>query len=188
MIYTTNIDAILNDKDFYTKPWVMLGTGPSLDQFDLKQADEYNVLAIYVASQVCPTTIHWCQDPIAYNDLFSVYPKMYTQPKPTKYLATRYINLSLSRKQYHYANEADRGYPTSWNVYPCGTSAATALRFLARSGIEQVKLYGFDGGIGTTSSLLPDTYREPHEHRKTDFGGELKELTDVAKAYSIKLI
>lgn len=193
------LDEIAKDHWFRKKPWILLGTGPSLDNFDYsKYKDTHNICGIYSACEVCDMVdLHWCQDPIAYNDLFSPERKIYSQcydPGASRYIVTRIWN----KDRYHpwpvvyYANESDTdgllGVNKAWHVYPCSTSAAVVIQFLGRHEISKIYTAGIDGGVGVTAKNLPTRYKESHEHVRTNFTIEVEELTKWASVYNIELI
>lgn len=189
------IDSITHDPWFYLKPWVLLGTGPSLNHY--KYSDAFNIMAIYTAAEVCDhIDILVCGDTIGYYDLWAKERLLFSNDfdhGKCRYIATRAVNAGHeNQKTVHWINEADlnfigNSYPNEY-VYPTTTSGAWAIQFLGRAGIKEVYTAGIDGGIGITSNRISLNYQEANEHRKTDFTGEKEELTNYATQYNINLI
>ncbi len=199
-MHLRNILDIIEEPWFHQKPWILLGTGPSLDRFDYqKYKDTHNIAAIYSAVDVCEKVdIHFLSDQLAYIELFGKVDHRFQlakeyNPDNCRYIATRIINAPGATPNtvyweydcdLKYLNEAKifPGYPT----FPCSNTSSLVAQFFGASRVRTIYTFGIDGGFGNTSPRINQNYRD--EATDVDFDVENSGLYGWSNRFGINLI
>lgn len=158
-----HIDTLAQE-DWFKRPWIMLGTGHTLDMFNQDEWDGYNIAAIYDAWYACKhvdvlfVSDDWTQRAFADG-------KYWQQPN-NRYVATRSINaknLTIETNVVFWDYTCDIDY---WGIrlfndrapYPCSNTSSFVTLWLGTMGVREIHTYGIDGGY-TLSSKVSDSYR-----------------------------
>jgi len=187
-----HIDTLAME-EWFTRPWLMLGTGPSLDKFDPKQWTDHNIAAIYDAFYACDT-VDILFDPDKWEDYGPHYP-MYNHAENIRYVGTRSINQRHIGDRtnvvmwdydcdYDYYNA--RVFPDI-RQYPCSNTSSFIVLWLGTMGVRQIKTYGIDGGRGV-STKVSDGYRSGTEGRTWNPDKENEGVFGHAASFGIEIV
>jgi hypothetical protein len=142
---------------FFTKPWILLGTGPSLDNFDYqKYKGTHNIAAVYDAAYACESVdIHFIADKQAFEWI-----------KPKGKVATRIINTNRNNDNtYFWEYDCDfliTGQTESLfigePVYRCSNSSSFVVMWMGMLGIKNLLTCGIDGGMGFSKWVSKEYY------------------------------
>jgi len=170
-----HIDTIAKE-DWFKRPWMLLGTGPSLDRFKPEEWRDHNIAAIYDAFYACDhVDILFAPDDWA-DPSYSDYP--YYRDVKNRYVATRGINAHNIGEQTNvvmwdydcdYTNYMVRIFPNI-QQYRCSNTSAFVVMWLGAMGVKKIKTYGIDGGRGY-SKHVSKSYLETsinNEHVNND--------------------
>ena len=152
----------LTKEPWFKQPWVILGTGPSLNNFDYENWKDYNIAAIYDAAFACEkvrvtfASDHWWgkTDHHAYFDR-------------SEYVATRIINSEIppfeNVRYWEYDCDVEqlggrRLFPEV-RTYPCSNTSSFIVYWLCFHGVKEIYTCGIDGGWGV-ADVVRDVYRE----------------------------
>lgn len=183
-----HLSTIVNEPWFTAKPWLVLGTGPSLDKFDYeREGEQYNIAAIYAAADVCGhVDLHFMSDEKSWDVVAE---------RPARYVATRTINLYWRVKNLlFFEYDCDVRQWTNGislfpgiNPYPCSNTSSFVMMFLGMSGVRNVYHYGVDGGYGN-SSRIDQRYIDLNEEKgPVNYDIENQGFFGHAQNYGIKL-
>lgn len=156
-----HIDTLASEP-WFQRPWIMLGTGPSLDRFQADEWSDHNVAAIYDAFYAAPKcdilfySDSWVKDTLPYLADGSA--------ASARYIAARAINAQFVHHFHRYDNvvmwdyDCDRTYYgvhlfTDRQPYPCSNTSAFIVLWLGTMGVREIKTWGIDGGWGVASSV-----------------------------------
>jgi hypothetical protein len=183
-----HIKEILQEGWFKSRPWLLLGTGPSLDRFDFDKYKDYNIAAVYSASDVCDRVdLHFISD----HDKNCI--EQYYTSKAI-YAATRSTN---NHYQHVYKNLLFWEYDCdvslyqngvkmfSEDPYPCSNTSSFAVMFLGRAGVKTIYTCGIDGGYGYSSRVNTEYIAE---NTGIDNDKENEGVYGHARNYGIELI
>ena len=185
-----HIDDIVSEK-WFTQPWVLLGTGSSLNRFDYNNWKNYNIAAIYDAAFACDkcrivfASDHW----VGNNDSHLLY------FQKTDIVATRIINSHFIDDKVHFWEyDCDveqlggrRLFPEK-RTYPCSNTSSFIIYWLGVHGIKTVYTSGIDGGWSIADVVSP-TYRDQaKEERGWHPDRENEGVYGHAEQYGMKLI
>lgn len=183
-----HISSIVSEPWFHAKPWLILGTGPSLDKFDYdKDGDKYNIAAIYAASDVCRhVDLHFMSDEKAWEVV---------DEKPARYVATRTINLYWRVKNLvFFEYDCDIQHWTNGislfpgiTPYPCSNTSSFVTMFLGMSGVKNVYHYGIDGGFGNSERVDKRYVALNDKHGRINYDIENQGFFGHARHYGMKL-
>jgi hypothetical protein len=158
-----HIDTLAT-KEWFNRPWILLGTGPSLDRYNPEEWRNHNIAAIYDAFYACDhVDILFAADPWN-NPVFSEY-GYWVDPK-NRYVATRGINAGRIGELTNvvmwdydcdYLYTQTRIFPDI-RQYPCSNTSSFAVLWLGTMGVKQIKTFGIDGGH-EYSKKCSETYR-----------------------------
>ena len=151
----------LTKAEWFKAPWVILGTGPSLNHFDYDKYKGYNIAAIYDAVFACENvritfaSDHWAGS----KNHFAYFPR-------SEYVATRIINSDHQGEKIRYWEyDCDveqlggrRLFPEV-RTYPCSNTSSFIVYWLCYHGIREIYTSGIDGGWGV-ADVVRDSYRE----------------------------
>ena len=170
------ISEIKSEAWFNSKPWLICGTGETLNKFTPDMIDKYNIWAIYVAIEITGYA-----DVFHYQDIdINYYPKDKPIPQPTnyRYSAIRPINhlvneggntiptypnaITLERQKYIYYT-GDIQYkgvhqPTNAEVFLTSNSTSFAFWFLSKMGVKEIYSLGIQDGSTGVAKGLNDMY------------------------------
>lgn len=171
-------ETIKDELWFKSKPWLIAGTGPSLDKYPNNSLEnKYNIVSIYNAADYLLSDLYFCLDDTYWQ---------YRTTNDYRYLVTRANNkIDYPENTLYIAvqnNEPIEGYDN----YPSQTSTAQAMEYLHRCGVDTIYTIGVDGGYGITSSNISPAYRELNT--RINFDDENKILYDRAKQLGVELI
>jgi hypothetical protein len=182
----------LRNEDWFNRPWLLLGTGHSLDNFNPKDWKDHNIAAIYDAYYACDYV-----DVLLVSDYWhdkTGYEEWYFKNKNIRYVATRsynivYIGINSNVVMWEY--DCDK---KNYNVnifhdveaYPCSNTSSFAVMWLGKMGVKEIKTFGIDSGKGM-SKYVTETYKNGTgiDH---DFTHENEGVYGHAQNYGIQLI
>jgi hypothetical protein len=186
----------LKQEAWFTRPWILLGTGPSLDRFNPKEWEGYNIAAVYDAYFACDFV-----DVLFVSDRWHNNPSIenwYWLNDNIRHVATRSVNVihigndsntvlwdyDCDVKEYHlrlFQNE----------LYPCSNTSSFAVLWLGKMGVKRIHTFGIDGGKGV-SKYVSEAYRKSiedyHEGLNYDFTHENGGVYGHANSYGIELV
>jgi hypothetical protein len=180
----------LTTEPWFRNPWVLLGTGPSLDTFEYEKWKDYNIAAIYDAANVCErATIVFASDWWDGKDWHIPY------FDKTNIIATRIINVDQTReKTYFWEYDCDveqmggRRLLPQYRTYPCSNTSSFITYWLGTHGVRTIYTSGIDGGWGVSSSVS-DWYRDnAMESKGWDPDRENEGIYGHASSFGIQLI
>ena len=181
----------LKNEIWFSRPWLLLGTGPSLDKFNQDEWDGYNIAAIYDAYFACNYV-----DLLFISDLWDPNKKYYWVMDNVRYVATRNINAHLINGQenvvmWDYTCDSPKLFD-EYEVYPCSNTSSFAVMYLGKMGIKEIKTYGIDGGKGV-SKYVSNEYKNSiikdyNEGLDYDFSIENQGVFGHARDLGINLI
>lgn len=203
-----HLSAIAHESWFTARPWLVCGTGPSLERFEPQYRDLYNVWTINSAIEAT----NWA-DVAAMHD-YDLVRELWMPPAERlelgqyitaancKYIATRTSSVHLEtqiaaqdhRRQLRYF-EFDRDihelqdgkrYFKLHDVYQSSNSSSFAFYFLGSVGIKTIYTIGIDGGKGKIALNVGDKYRERMQHH--NFDKENEGMEHWCRTYDIKRI
>jgi hypothetical protein len=156
-----HIDSLTTQKWFH-QPWVLLGTGASLNRFNYDNWKNYNIAAIYDAVFACDRVrVTFASDHWAGNmHHFSYFMR-------SDYVATRIINSDIppfkNVRYWEYDCDVEqlggrRLFPEN-RTYPCSNTSSFIIYWLGVHGIKTVYTSGIDGGWGI-ADVVSSQYRE----------------------------
>lgn len=158
-----HIDTLASEP-WFQRPWIMLGTGHTLDRFDPKEWPEHNIAAIYDAFYACDRVdVLFVSDD--WNQKAFDCGQYWNDPK-NRYVATRGINAKNITTQtnvvlWDYTCDSDhwgvRIFPDR-TMYPCSNTSAFIVLWLGTMGVKEIRTWGIDGGW-TLSSKVSYSYR-----------------------------
>lgn len=178
-----DIPALL--PDFYKKPWLVVGSGPSIREFHQITPDNYNVWCINNTFRMTRRA-----DIVAARD-----PQVITVDKileseilyyDVKFFITDFMNHNMLPhilKQrtffisYACSNEFSPGIP----VFPTGSSSPMAFLILGILGVKEIFSIGLDGGIGRVADLVTN-----EQNQNTDYSHHNDACAHWANAFKIK--
>lgn len=201
-----HIDVIAQELWFHSRPWILLGTGPSLDTFDYEKYKDSNIIAVYNAAEASGhVDIHLISDEwqsIVKKDRNDYTVTMY-QPhleKPivvpsrnSRHIATRILN------KHHYPIGGDKivyfpydsdvkqhpeNYSGIGTIFRTSNTSSFAVMFLGMQGVKKIYTCGIDGGFGT-SNKVDESYRKASLQ---DFTHENAGVYGHARNFGIELI
>ena len=184
-----HIDSLTQQKWFH-QPWVLLGTGPSLNRFDYQNWKNYNIAAIYDAALVCDNcrivfaSDHWATT----NHHLAYFSR-------TDIIATRIINSEWNKsKTYFWEYDCDveqlggrRLFPEN-RTYPCSNTSSFIIYWLGVHGIKTVYTSGIDGGWGIADAVSPSYREQATAERGWHPDRENEGVYGHAEQYGMKLI
>lgn len=158
-----HIDTIAKE-EWFSRPWIMLGTGPSLDEFRPEEWEDYNIAAIYDAFYACKridvlfASDDWTQR------AFEAY-HYWNDPK-NRYVATRSINARNITDQTNVVLWDYTCDENNWGIrlfsdrqpYPCSNTSSFIVLWLGTMGVREIRTWGIDGGWGL-SKHVSEPYR-----------------------------
>lgn len=175
---------ITNEEWFRAKPWLLLGTGPSLDTFNWdNNKEKYNIAAVHVTADVCQKV-----------DLHLLSDTLLLETKSNgRYIGTRSINNHVDRHNILYWEyEQDVRYfqngvslMPQHKVYPTSNTSSFFVMFMGMIGVKQLYTCGIDGGKGTAKRICKE-YSEQSQF--TDFDEENKGVHGHAQFHGMELI
>lgn len=187
----------LKGEEWFGRPWILLGTGPSLDNFKASDWKDHNICAIYDAYYACDYV-----DLLFVSDYWHVkntYHEKYWKHDNVRYVGTRSINIihignesnvvmwDYDCDQHKYSVRIFNDVPQ----YPCSNTSSLAVLYLARMGVKEIKTFGIDGGKGY-SKFVSETYRKNADNYFSkllhDFNVENGGVYGHAAAHGVKLI
>lgn len=170
------ISTIRDEKWFKEKPWLICGTGETLEHFDPKMIEEFNLWVIY-----CAIDITKYADVFHYQDVYvNYYPE--NPPRNYRYSAQRPINHMISQGGYEVET-----YPGAFKperpkniyydmdvvhngvviprdehveVFPISNTTSFAFNFLCRSGLKEICTLGIDDGTTGVAKGLNQMYQD----------------------------
>lgn len=165
-----NIKEIQSELWFKSKPWLILGTGESLERFTQDMKDRFNIWAIYCAIEKTgyADVLHYQDTYVNYyldeplkadyrysairpinhiKDGVPTYPNAY-HPKNQKFI---YYNNDI---QYNGVQQPDG------KVYPSSNSTSFAFMFLSEAKIGEVYSLGIDDGSTGVAKGLNKFYTD----------------------------
>lgn len=180
-----NITDIRQEEWFNAKPWLILGTGESLNRFTPDMIDKYNIWAIYVAIEISKYA-----DVLHYQDTYINYYLDTPLDADYRYSAIRPINHMVSQGAYDIPTYPNAFYPKNpkhiyydgdiqhngvkqpdGQTFPTSNSTSFAFMFLAGSGLREIYSLGIqDGSTGVAKGLNDFYTRHFYADQKT---GEL---------------
>lgn len=184
------ISEIKNEAWFNSKPWLICGTGESLNRFTPDMIDKYNIWTIY-----CSIDVTGYADVFQYQDVYiNYYDGRQSKPMPTnyRYSATRPLNhmievdgkivptfphaIPLERKKYiYYQGDIDYNgvkQPENAEIFLTSNSTSFAFWFLARMGVKEIYSLGIqDGSTGVAKGINEGYTTDFYEGQKI---GEIK--------------
>ena len=190
-----HIDELKNE-DWFNRPWVLLGTGPSLDNFNQNDWKEYNIAAVYDAYYACNyVDILFASDKW---DTFHETHEHYWRNKNIRYVATRSINVNFIE---NYNNTVVWEYDCDQkdlniklfqsDPYPCSNTSSFVIMWLGKMGVKKIHTFGIDGGKGL-SKYVSNGYIKSIEESTGgidyDFTHENEGVYGHAQNYGIQLI
>jgi hypothetical protein len=151
----------LKNEDWFYRPWILLGTGPSLDNFVFNDWKDHNIVAIYDAYFACDyvdvlfVSDRW-DDPVYGNN-------HYWRNDNIKFVATRNENIIRIGEQknivmWDYDCDERRIFYDQ-DRYPCSNTSSLAVLWLGTMGVKEIKTFGIDGGKGV-SKYVSEEYRK----------------------------
>lgn len=187
----------LKKEEWFNRPWLLLGTGPSLDNFNPDEWQDHNIAAIYDSYYACKY-VDLLFVPDCWHDKTG-YKEWYFKNDNIRYVATRSYNIvdiGIDSNVVMWDYDCDK---TNYNIrifhdvepYPCSNTSSFAVLYLGSMGIKEIKMYGIDGGKGM-SKHVSDIYRDHtealHERVNHDFTFENQGLYGHAQNFGINLI
>ena len=157
-----HIDTLAQE-DWFNRPWLMLGTGPSLDNFNPEDWRDHNIAAIYDAFYACDhIDVHFVSD--AWSS--PVFEYKYWRDPRSRYVATRAINLEFMQGEtnivmWDYTCDRDRlgvHLFKDRQPYPCSNTSSFIVMWLGEMGVRHIKTFGIDGGLGL-SKHVSESYK-----------------------------
>lgn len=150
----------LKNEEWFNRPWIMLGTGPTLDNFNPKDWQDHNILAIYDAFFACDKV-----DVLLVSDKWDLqdYDYNYWTDNKNRYVATRNINANYIGDQtnivmWDYDCDKTTRIFTDEDMYPCSNTSSFAVLWLGRMGVKEIKTFGIDGGGMVYSKKVSKAY------------------------------
>jgi hypothetical protein len=180
-----HLETVYKEKWFYERSWLLLATGPSLDNFDYEKYKDHNIIAVYNAGDEAVTghvDIHLCSDEWtkAWQNEDGSYQVEFYRPehdgsiickrRNARYVATRICNRNFAgaidnmiffpytvdvNHMGHQAYLEAFKHSGSERIYPTSNTSSFAVMFLGFAGIKELKICGIDGGVGTSSKVDP---------------------------------
>lgn len=199
-MHLKHIIDITQESWFIEKPWILLGTGPSLDRFDYdKYKDTHNIAAIYSAVDVCERVdLHLLSDQLAYRELFAPaqnrlqLAKDY-DPSKHRYVGTRIVNVpGATPNTVYWVYNCDLKWFNDINlfpehiVFPCSNTTSFFPMLLSLTNIRELTTCGIDGGTGETSARINQHYRD--EAKSVNFDVENAGFYAHCRNHGIRLI
>lgn len=190
-----HIDTLAQE-DWFKRPWMILGTGASLDRFNAEDWQDHNIAAIYDAWYACPKcTILFASDSWADERLLYI---QNGQASSATYIATRSINANLMHYYHKYQNvvmwdydcdQANYGVRLFPHIpqYPCSNTSSFVVLWLGTHGVREIKTFGIDGGRGVVSKHVSEQYRIDAMNMNQDFDLENQGVYGHAAHYGIKI-
>lgn len=165
----TNIEQIAKEDWFHAKQWLILGTGPTLEQFKPEYLEQYNIWAIYCSIDVSgyADVFHYQDSHIKlYDKLPSSYRYFATRPRfefhPERTVCIEYnCDISIAGKQY-----------AEGQVYPCSNSTSFAFLFLTSNGVKDIHTLGIGVSSGICDKINPEYIRRTTEWNNTHENGQ----------------
>lgn len=183
-----HLDDIVNEKWFH-QPWVLLGTGASLNKFQYEKWKNYNIAAIYDAAFACDK----CRIIFA-SDHWAGHQNHLPYFERTEIVATRIINSDFAAdKVYFWEYDCDveqlGGRKLFSNrTYPCSNTSSFIVYWLGFHGVRTIYTSGIDGGWGI-ADVVSSSYREQaKEERGWHPDRENQGVYGHADQYGMKLI
>lgn len=164
------IETIAAEPWFRAKPWLLLGTGETLDNFKPEYLDKYNIWSINSAIDVSGYA-----DVFQFQDIY-VAPAVYGNgdgvsvpdwPKSYRYCAIRPPVLKDFLPDnavgiYYDRDLASAKQSYSGAVYPLSNSTSFAFMFLCMQKIKEIATLGIDDG---TTWIAKGVNQKYHEER-----------------------
>lgn len=183
-----HLTDITKEPWFWEKPWLLLGTGPSLDTFNPEEHRDKNICAIYAAANVCGLVdLHLMADDGCFRDGIADITR-------SRYIATRSVNAPIHETnpnvvyweydcdvQHRFQGKAMMPNP----LYPCSCTSSFIVMFFGMIGIRELYTCGIDGG-NTYSKKMPQDYLRANIGSNPDLENE--GVYGHAKSYGIELI
>ena len=164
------ISEIKREDWFYKKPWLILGTGETLNKFTPDMLERFNIWAIYVAIEISKYA-----DVFHYQDTYVNYYLDQPLNATYRYSAIRPINhikegiptypnayYPLNPKFIYYDNDITYNgvsHPgESAEIYKTSNSTSFAFWFLAKAGVKEIYSLGIQDGTTGVAKGLNDFY------------------------------
>ena len=153
-----HIDTLAQE-EWFQRPWIMLGTGPSLDTFNADEWPGHNIAAIYdafYAARDCDILFYpdsWVKDTLPYLEN--------GEAASARYIGARAINAQFVHHFHRYDNVVMWDYDcdrTNYGVrmfedrqpYPCSNTSSFVVLWLGTMGVREIRMWGIDGGRGVS--------------------------------------
>lgn len=177
-----HLSDIAAESWFTARPWLVCGTGPSLERYEKHYANLYNIWTINSAIEATG----WA-DVAAMHD-YDLIRELYLPPAERVELAdwvthataarfsTRVSSMHLepwiaaadtARKLHYFEFDRDiaelqdgRRYFADKPLYVSSNSSSFAFYFLGQNGIRTIYTIGIDGGKGVTATNIGNKYRQ----------------------------
>lgn len=171
---------------FFDKPWLIVGSGPTIRKYPLIEAHNYNVLCIN--NTVVFTgfaDIVLARDPQVINVDKLLDQKFLCNAFVTDFMNRNMIPEDMKNKTHYISYACSNEFSAGIPVFPSSSSSPTAFLILGILGVKRVFSIGLDGGIGriaelVTSELTQNMNYSQHNdacyHWANSFGMELTKL------------
>lgn len=180
----------LKDEEWFNRPWIMLGTGPTLDNFNPKDWQDHNIIAIYDAFFACEKI-----DILFVSDEWDdyLYHSNYWNDSKNRYVATRGINAKKITDQknivmWDYDCDNNKRVFYDIDMFPCSNTSSFIVLWLGRMGVKEIKTFGIDGGKTYSKKVSKKYYDLSMNDPMCDPDIENQGVYGHADMYGIKLI
>jgi len=184
-------------ESWFKRPWILLGTGESLDNFNAVDWTDHNIAAIYDAYYAAPNC-----DILFYSDSWMIDTLPYINDGSAisaRHIATRSINVQFLHYFFKYENVVMWDYDCDKNnygirlfndktQYPCSNTSSFIVFWLGTMGVREIKTWGIDGGFGVSSIVSKDYSKGCKEGSGWNPNIENEGVYGHAKNFGIKMI
>ena len=172
-----SVDELANEDWFFQKPWLIVGTGHSLERW--KPTDEFNIWTINAAIDVTKyADIAALHDPVIYDSPT----KFIKSPINARYILTRTCSTPTTSNTVfvQFSIDPNKGLPQ----HPTHNSSGFAFSFLC-GRVPTIYTIGIDGGYGVFTGLS-NNYQQ--NERREDFNAHNHAMDVYVQRHGTEII